>query len=233
MNSGKESIVVRGASVWTNEGFRVCDVEICGGVTTRVEEHIAPAEGARVVEAEGLHLLPGLVDMHVHLREPGYGYKETIASGTAAAARGGFTTVCPMPNLNPAPDSPEHLAEQLAIIERDALIEVLPYATITTARKGDECVDFEALADKVAGFSDDGTGVQSEEVMAEAMKGVAPTGKLLAAHCEVESLLRGGYIHDGEWCKAHGHRGICSESEWAEVKRDIELAEQSGCRLHI
>ena len=233
MNSGKESIVICGAKVWTKEGCRVCDVEIFGGKTTRIEEHITPAEGAKIVEAEGLHLLPGLVDMHVHLREPGYGYKETIASGTAAAARGGFTTVCPMPNLNPAPDSPEHLAEQLAIIERDAVIEVLPYATITTARKGDECVDFEALAGKVAGFSDDGTGVQSDEVMAQAMKGIAPTGKLLAAHCEVESLLNGGYIHDGEWCKAHGHRGICSESEWGEVERDVELAEQTGCRLHI
>ena len=233
MNSGKESIVVRGASVWTNEGFRVCDVEICSGTIACIEEHIVPTEGARVVEAEGLHLLPGLVDMHVHLREPGYGYKETIASGTAAAARGGFTTVCPMPNLDPAPDSPEHLAEQLAIIEKDALIEVLPYATITTARKGGECVDFEALADKVAGFSDDGTGVQSAEVMEEAMRAIAPTGKLLAAHCEVESLLRGGYIHDGEWCRAHGHKGICSESEWGEIKRDIEIAERTGCRLHI
>lgn len=234
MNCQSEhSIVICGAKVWTPEGFRVADVEISGGKVARIEEHITPAEGAMVVDAMGRHLLPGLVDMHVHLREPGYGYKETIASGTAAAARGGFTTVCPMPNLNPAPDSPEHLAEQLAIIERDAAIEVLPYATITKARKGDECVDYEALADKVAGFSDDGTGVQSEEVMACAMERIAPTGKLLAAHCEVESLLNGGYIHDGQWCKANGHRGISSESEWAEVERDVRLAEQTGCRLHI
>jgi dihydroorotase len=137
-----------------------------------------------------------------------------------------------MPNLNPAPDSLENIKEQFDIIERDAIIEVLPYATITTARQGEECVDYQTLAPFVAGFSDDGTGVQSAERMEEAMRGVAATGKILAAHCEVESLLRGGYIHDGEWAKAHGHRGICSESEWAEVKRDIEIAERTGCHLH-
>lgn len=209
------------------------DVLVEDGVLCEVAEHIAPREGVRVVEARGKYLLPAFVDMHVHLREPGYGYKETIASGTKAAAKGGFSTVCPMPNLNPAPDSPEHLNEQLTIIERDAVIGVLPYATITMARKGDECVDYAVLAPYVAGFSDDGTGVQSSEVMEEAMRRIAPTGKLLAAHCEVESLLRGGYIHDGEWCRAHNHKGICSESEWGEVKRDIELAEKTGCRLHV
>lgn len=209
------------------------DVLVEEGALTEVAKDITPREGVRVMEASGKVLLPALVDMHVHLREPGYSYKETIASGTAAAARGGFSTVCPMPNLNPAPDTFEHLREQLTIIERDACINVLPYATITTARMGDECVDYEALAPMVAGFSDDGTGVQSSEVMEEAMRRIAPTGKLLAAHCEVESLLRGGYIHDGEWCKAHGHKGICSESEWGEVRRDIELAEKTGCRLHV
>ncbi len=226
-------MLITGAKVWYEGGFAVRDVLIEDGVLSEVAEHIVPCEGVRIVEAGGKYLLPALVDMHVHLREPGYGYKETIASGTKAAAKGGFSTVCPMPNLNPAPDNLEHLQEQLSIIERDAVINVLPYATITTARKGDECVDYETLAPMVAGFSDDGTGVQSSEVMEEAMRRIAPTGKLLAAHCEVESLLRGGYIHDGEWCKTHGHRGICSESEWGEVKRDIELAEKTGCRLHI
>lgn len=227
------SILISGAKVWMNGAFVQRDVLVEDGRVVEISDHIQPREEIRVVDGTGKMLLPGLVDLHVHLREPGYGYKETIATGTRAAARGGFTTVCTMPNLNPAPDSPEHLAEQLEIIDKDAIIEVLPYATITTSRKGDECVDYEAMADSVAGFSDDGTGVQSAEVMEEAMRRIAPTGKILAAHCEVESLLRGGYIHDGEWAKAHGHRGICSESEWAEVKRDIELAERTGCRLHL
>ena len=228
-----QNLLIKGAEVWYEGAFVQGDLLIEDGKLAEFAPQIASREGMREIEGEGKVLLPGLVDMHVHLREPGYSYKETIASGTMAAAKGGFTTVCPMPNLNPAPDSLEHLQEQLDLIARDAVIEVLPYATITTARKGDECVDYEAMAGKVAGFSDDGTGVQKDEVMAKAMSRIAPTGKLLAAHCEVESLLRGGYIHDGEWCKAHGHKGICSESEWAEVKRDIELAEQAGCRLHV
>ena len=233
MNLKGENLLIRGARVWYEGAFAEGDVLIKDGVLVEFSDHISLCEDVREIDGEGRVLLPGLVDMHVHLREPGYSYKETIASGTMAAAKGGFTTVCPMPNLNPAPDSPENLQEQLDIIARDAVIEVLPYATITMARKGDECVDYVAMADKVAGFSDDGTGVQKDEVMEEAMRRIAPTGKLLAAHCEVESLLKGGYIHDGEWCKAHNHKGICSESEWAEVKRDIELAERTGCRLHV
>jgi dihydroorotase len=138
-----------------------------------------------------------------------------------------------MPNLNPAPDSPENLERQLEIIRRDAKIETIPYATITRSRLGAELVDYEALAPFVAGFSDDGSGVQDEEVMRKAMRQIAKTGKILAAHCEVNSLLRGGYIHDGEYARAHGHRGICSESEWGEIERDIRLAEETGCRLHI
>ncbi len=186
-----------------------------------------------MIDADGLTVIPGLVDVHVHLREPGFSYKETIAAGTAAAAAGGFTTVCPMPNLNPAPDSPENLERQLEIIRRDAKIETIPYATITRSRLGAELVDYEALAPFVAGFSDDGSGVQDEEVMRKAMRQIAKTGKILAAHCEVNSLLRGGYIHDGEYARAHGHRGICSESEWGEIERDIRLAGETGCRLHI
>lgn len=226
------SLLISGAKVWLEGSFVQRDVLVEDGRIVEISDHITPRESIRTVEASGKMLLPGLVDMHVHLREPGYGYKESIHSGTRASARGGFTVVCPMPNLNPAPDSLEHIKEQFDIIERDAIIEVLPYATITTARKGEECVDYETLAPLVAGFSDDGSGVQSAERMDEAMRGIAATGKILAAHCEVESLLRGGYIHDGEWAKAHGHKGICSESEWAEVKRDIEIAERTGCRLH-
>ena len=177
--------------------------------------------------------MPGLVDMHVHFREPGFSYKETIHSGSQAAAAGGFTTVCTMPNLDPVPDSLENLRVQTDIISRDAVIQVIPFASITKGRRGDVLVDYAALAPHVAGFSDDGTGVQSGEVMRRAMQGIAPTGKILAAHCEVESLLNGGYVHDSELLRSRGHRGICSESEWREIERDIILAEETGCRLHI
>lgn len=177
--------------------------------------------------------LPGLADLHVHFREPGFSYKETIRTGSMAAAAGGFTLVCTMPNLNPAPDSPETLKSQLDIIDRDAIIEVLPFATITKNRAGNELVDYQALAPYVAGFSDDGSGVQDEEVMLRAMEGIAKTGKILAAHCEVDSLVKGGYVHDSEILRSKGHKGICSESEWKEIERDIRLAEKTGCRLHI
>ena len=177
--------------------------------------------------------LPSLVDLHVHFREPGYSYKETIRTGSLAAAAGGFTTVCTMPNLNPVPDSPDNLRVQQEIIDRDAVIQVLPFAAITRGRLGKEVVDFAALAPYVAGFSDDGTGVQDDDVMRRAMEQIAATGKILAAHCEVERLLNGGYVHDSALLRSHGHRGICSESEWGEVGRDIRLAEETGCRLHI
>lgn len=190
--------------------------------------------GDRIVNLAGLHLVPGLVDVHVHLREPGFPQKETIATGTAAAARGGYTTVCSMPNLNPAPDTPETLARQLEIIRRDAAVRVKPYGTITMGQRGcGELVDFAALAPEVVGFSDDGRGVQSAELMEEAMRRAAAVGKPIVAHCEVDELLRGGYIHDGEYCRAHGHKGICSESEWRQVERDIALAEKTGCQYHV
>ena len=230
--------IVKNGKIWDGSGFRTGSLLIAGGrIAARSErpegEPDWDAADARVIDAGGCHVLPGLVDVHVHLREPGFSYKETIYDGTRAAAHGGFTTVCPMPNLKPAPDTPEHLREQLDIIDRDAAIEVLPYATITRSRLGHELVDYAALAPEVVGFSDDGSGVQSAEVMLEAMKGIAKTGKVLAAHCEVNDLLRGGYIHEGDYAREHGHRGICSESEWAEVARDIDLARESGCRLHI
>ena len=229
----ESKLLIFGAKMWLGGALVKRDVVISDGKVERIAERIDATDDMVEMDGRGKILLPGLVDMHVHLREPGYSYKETILSGSRAAAAGGFTTVCTMPNLNPAPDTMENLQAQLDIIERDAVIEVLPYATITKARKGEELVDYAALAPRVAGFSDDGTGVQSAEGMEEAMKGVAATGKMVAAHCEVESLLNGGYIHDGEWCRAHGHKGICSESEWAEVERDIEIAERTGCHLHV
>ncbi|MBQ7123275.1 MAG: dihydroorotase [Oscillospiraceae bacterium] len=178
-------------------------------------------------------VFPGFCDVHVHFREPGFSYKETIETGSKAAAKGGYTSVCTMPNLNPVPDSLEHLKEQTDIIERDAVIEVLPYAAITIGEKGEELVDMESLADKVIAFSDDGRGVQSEEMMREAMLRAKALGKMIVAHCEVNELLRGGYIHDGEYAKEHGHRGICSESEWKQIERDLRLAKETGCAYHV
>lgn len=197
---------------------------------------VVPAGGVadRVVDLGGRHVVPGLVDVHVHLREPGFSQKETIATGTAAAARGGYTTVCSMPNLNPAPDTPQTLRAQTDIIRRDAVVRVVPYGCITIGQRGcGRLVDFAALAPEVVGFSDDGRGVQSDGLMEEAMRRAAQVGKPVVAHCEVDDLLRGGYIHDGEYCRAHGHKGICSESEWRQVERDIALAEKTGCQYHV
>lgn len=226
-------IFIKNGLIWNGTELETGNVLVTDGVVNAVGAGVTCPDDCQVIDASGCAVLPGLVDVHVHLREPGYSYKETIADGTRAAAHGGFTTVCPMPNLNPAPDSPDNLRRQLSIIERDACIEVRPYATITRLRMGDELVDYEALAPEVAGFSDDGSGVQNDDVMRRAMEGIAKTGKILAAHCEVNSLLKGGYIHDGEYAREHGHRGICSESEWREVERDINLARVTGCRLHI
>ncbi|MBR6735390.1 MAG: dihydroorotase [Oscillospiraceae bacterium] len=178
-------------------------------------------------------VFPGFCDVHVHFREPGFSYKETIATGSKAAARGGYTAVCTMPNLNPVPDSVEHLREQLEIIERDAVIDVYPYASITVKQLGDELSDMEGMANDAIAFSDDGRGVQSDEMMRNAMLKAKSLGKMIVAHCEVNSLLNGGYIHDGEYAKANGHRGICSESEWAQIARDIELAKETGCAYHV
>ena len=178
-------------------------------------------------------LLPGFADVHVHLREPGFSYKETVGTGTLAAARGGYTTVCSMPNLNPTPDSMETLAPQLSAIAKDAVIEVIPYGTITKGEKGEELADMDAMAPYVAGFSDDGRGVQNDDMMRAAMLKAKALGKMIVAHCEDNSLLRGGYIHDGEYARTHGHRGICSESEWGQIKRDLELVRETGCSYHV
>lgn len=176
---------------------------------------------------------PGFADVHVHLREPGFFYKETIASGTKASARGGFTDVCSMPNLNPVPDSFENLKLQLDIIKKDAVTGVHPYGSITKGEMGEELSDMEDMAPYVIGFSDDGRGVQSEEMMISAMKKAKALGKPIVAHCEDNSLLFGGYIHDGEYAKINGHKGICSKSEWAPIARDIELVKKIGCSYHV
>ena len=177
--------------------------------------------------------LPGFCDVHVHFREPGFSYKETIASGSLAAAAGGYTAVCTMPNLKPVPDTKEHLACQLAIIERDALIHVYPYASITVGQAGGELSDLAAMAPDCIAFSDDGRGVQNDDMMRAAMIRAKELGKMIVAHCEVNDLLHGGYIHDGDYAREHGHRGICSESEYAQVARDIELVREIGCAYHV
>ncbi|MBR5947908.1 MAG: dihydroorotase [Clostridia bacterium] len=178
-------------------------------------------------------ILPGFVDVHVHLREPGFSYKETVRTGTMAAARGGYTAVCPMPNLNPVPDSLANLKKQLDIIERDACVRVRPYGSITVNEAGSELSEMEAMAPYVIGFSDDGRGVQTDEMMLHAMTETKRLNKIIAAHCEDNSLLRGGYIHDGEYARSHSHRGICSESEWRQVERDIELVRKTRCKYHV
>ena len=177
--------------------------------------------------------LPAFTDLHVHFREPGQTWKETIRSGSLAAARGGYTLVCAMPNLNPVPDSPESLALEQAAIDRDAVITVLPYCSITKGRLGHELVDFHALKNRCVAFSDDGSGVQDEEMMRKAMEAAAREDVILAAHCEDNTLLHGGYIHDGRYAAAHGHKGICSESEWGQIARDLVLCEETGCRYHV
>ena len=178
-------------------------------------------------------VFPGFCDVHVHFREPGFSYKETIGSGSLASARGGYTAVATMPNLNPVPDSVEHLNQQRKLIEDNACIHVYPYGAITVGEKGEELADLEGMSAHVLGYSDDGRGVQNDDMMMAAMRRAKDLGKLIVAHCEDNSLLRGGYIHDGEYAKEHGHRGICSESEWVQIARDLELVRKTGVKYHV
>ena len=197
------------------------------------QEGIRAAVSASAFSSDAeLTVFPGFCDVHVHFREPGFSYKETIRTGSEAAAAGGYTAVCPMPNLDPVPDCRAHLDQELAIIRRDALVGVYPYAAISVGEKGEVLADLEDMPEAVA-FSDDGRGLQSDALMREAMRRAKAMGRLIVAHCEVNELLRGGYIHDGAYAAAHGHRGICSESEWRQIARDLELAAETGCAYHV
>ena len=187
----------------------------------------------RTVRGNTLCVMPGFADVHVHFREPGFSYKETIRSGSLAAARGGYCAVCTMPNLNPVPDCPENLDVETDIISRDACIHVFPYGAITVGQKGETLSEMEEMARRVCAFSDDGHGLQSDEVMRAAMQKAGALGKLICAHCEDNSLLRGGYIHDGAYASQHGHRGISSESEWRQIERDLKLVRETGCAYHV
>lgn len=209
------------------------DILIRGGTISARGKNLPAEPGTRVVDVSDCLVTRGFTDIHVHLREPGYSYKETILSGTMAAARGGYTTVCAMPNLNPVPDSPENLEKEREIIRRDAVIMVLPYASITKGRLGSELVDFAALKGSCVAFSDDGSGVQNREIMLQAMREAAANSCIIAAHCEDNSLLHGGYIHLGKYCREHSHKGICAESEWKQIERDLELSAITGCRYHV
>ena len=225
--------LLKNAMIFTEGKFINSDLEITDRVITNISANIE-ANGFDVVyDLNNMYLLPGLIDVHTHLREPGFIYKETIATGSYAGAKGGYTSICAMPNLNPTPDSMEHLQIELDAIEKDAKIHVYPYGTITVGEKGEELADLKGIADKVIAFSDDGHGVQKEGMMLEAMKQSKELGKMIVAHCEENSLLNGGYIHDGEYAKLHGHKGICSASEWVPIKRDIELSRQTGCHYHV
>jgi len=204
-------------------------------MTDRLSFTPVPAKDGRIIRKEdGVFIFPGFCDVHVHFREPGFSYKETIVSGSRAAVRGGYTAVCAMPNLNPVPDSLPHLAEEEALIRAAGdLAAVYPYGALTVGEKGQEAADLEGLAPRVIAFSDDGKGVQSESMMRSLMERCRKLGKILAAHCEDESLLHGGYIHDGTYARAHGHKGICSESEWGPIARDLRLAKETGCAYHV
>ena len=221
------TLVLNNAQVFRSGVFSRNDVSVSlGGGVSRAVSPVC-------VDASSFVVLPGFVDVHVHLREPGFSYKETIRSGSLAAAHGGYTTVCAMPNLNPVPDSMEHLQPELDAIRRDAVIRVLPYGAITEGEKGEKLADLDAMAPYVVAFSDDGKGVQDREMMRAAMLKAKQLGRLIVAHCEDNSLLHGGYIHDGAYARTHGHRGICSESEWRPIQRDLELVRETGCGYHV
>ena len=226
-------LLLKGGTVVAEGVSRKADVLVADGKIAAISETIEADDATEVFDAEGCVVTYGLADVHVHLREPGYSVKETIATGTRACAHGGVTTVCSMPNLQPAPDAPETIAVQQQMIDEQAVIEVLPFATISSKRAGRELADIEALRPLSVGYSDDGNGIQTEPLMREAMKRIAAVDGIIAAHCEDDSLLHAGYIHDGEYAREHGHKGICSESEWGPIKRDVKLAEEAGCRYHV
>lgn len=228
------TILVKNALVYMGDCFKKYDVLIKDSLIDTIGTSISSNGADLIFNAQDKYLIPGFVDVHVHLREPGFSYKETIKTGTMAAASAGYTAVCPMPNLNPVPDCAKNLKVQTDIINQDAAIKVYPFASITKGRLGKgELVDFDSMKDAVVGFSDDGTGVQAEKTMLEAMKACCKTGKIISAHCEVNDLLHGGYIHDGEYCRQHNHKGICSASEYEQIARDCTLAEKTKCKYHI
>lgn len=224
--------LIKDANVFIETSFIKTDILICDGRIVDISREIQQ-EGAAVFSFNNMFVFPGFTDVHVHLREPGFSYKETIETGSMAAAYGGYTSICAMPNLKPCPDCLENLEKELEPIRKTAKVHVYPYATITKGELGEELSDIESLSKAAFGFSDDGRGVQNEKMMLAAMEKVKENGSFIAAHCEDNSLLFGGYIHDGEYAKKHGHKGICSQSEWKPIERDIALAKKTKCKYHV
>lgn len=226
-------LLLKGAEIFLDGRLEKADMRVSGGIISEIGDHISCGGDGRVIDFSEMTILPGLADVHVHLREPGFSYKETIKTGSLAAAHGGYTAVCAMPNLDPVPDSMENLQKELDIIARDAVIDVFPYGAITCGEKGEALADMDAMANNVVAFSDDGKGVQSEGMMRAAMVKAKALGKLITAHCEDENLLTKGWsVHSGDFAAKHGLTGNLSESEWSEVKRDLLLAGETGCGFH-
>ncbi len=226
-------ILLSGANVCDGKTVEQKNILIVDGIVSDVSLATAKTEDMTVFDFSDCLILPGFTDVHVHLREPGFSYKETIKSGTKAAAAGGYTAVCSMPNLNPVPSTPDTLKEQLDLIEKDACVHVYPYGSITKDQKGEELSDMDGMKDNVIAFSDDGRGVQNDDMMKAAMLKAKSLNKMIVAHCEVNDLLEGGYIHKGKYAEAHNHKGICYESEWKQIARDIELVKETGCPYHV
>lgn len=227
------NLYLKNLTVYKDGSFEKGNVLVKDSILNHIGAGCKKSANRTIDFKNSAYVFPGFIDVHVHLREPGFLYKETVKTGSMAAAHGGYTTVCPMPNLNPVPDSVENLKIQLEAIKKDAVIEVLPYGAITIGEKGEKIADLEGMAKDVVAFSDDGRGVQSDDMMREAMKKSKSLGKLIAAHCEFDHLVKGGYIHDGDYAKKHGHKGICSESEYLPIERDVELAYETGCDYHV
>lgn len=225
--------LLRNANVYIDGGFRKTDIYIKDGMIVSFDSGFHSNEGVVSFDFDNKYIFPGFTDVHVHLREPGFLRKETIETGSMAAAAGGYTSVCAMPNLDPVPDSAENIKKEEEIIEKTAVVHVYPYGAITVGEKGEKLADLEGMAPYAFAFSDDGHGVQNDDMMRKAMTEAKRLGKVIAAHCEVNELLNGGYIHDGKYAALHGHRGICSESEWKQIERDIELVKETGCAYHV
>ena len=225
--------LLRNANVYIDGGFRKTDIYIKDGMIVSFDSGFHSNEGVVSFDFDNKYIFPGFTDVHVHLREPGFLRKETIETGSMAAAAGGYTSVCAMPNLDPVPDSAENIKKEEEIIEKTAVVHVYPYGAITVGEKGEKLADLEGMAPYALAFSDDGHGVQNDDMMRKAMTEAKRLGKVIAAHCEVNELLNGGYIHDGKYAALHGHRGICSESEWKQIERDIELVKETGCAYHV